>query len=102
MGTRHETKLQPLQVAVRPGSWLAHTADGRIVACCAEPRELERELRSADREPADVQFLWVPEQNDDELSLGGCEWSLDVEHPHCTEATAGENIPPSFSVPSNV
>jgi len=107
MSTGHNSTPEPIQVAIHPGYWLAHTTDGRIVACCEEPRQLEREVRRAGIEPADVQLLQVPDQNDDELLLGGCEWSLDEERLNRTPAPATEPIAggaasPASSVSSGV
>ena len=88
MGTGHDSTPEPIQVTIHPGYWLAHTADGRIVACCEEPQQLEREVRRAGIEPADVQFLQLPDRNDDELLLGGSECFLDGDRLNRTPALA--------------
>ncbi len=107
MSTVYEFTPEPNQVTIHPGYWLAHTTDGRIVACCEEPRQLEREVQKAGIDPADVQLLQLPDQDDDELLLGGSEWSLDEERLNrksalVPTATTGGAVSPGSSVPSGV
>ena len=63
MSITHESTSRPIQVLLRPGYWLAHTADGRMIACCEEPGQLDREVQRAGVNPSDVQLLQLPDQN---------------------------------------